>query len=492
MSDFRIPQSDSNPLDLLFKLQALKQNRDATEIEARRDALRTVLQVQAAGGDPSALLDRLNDPALSQSLQSATDAQRAERERAAFANRTNPAAVAPFAQAAAPIVDATGNVTPPPEEEAARARGNYIAALNASGVTDQASQAAALAVYDSTVAAQGRAAQETIAGEKRRFGQQEALSRRADARADASAHRAEARQIAAEQRAMTATDADEFTVNAANVALADPSRQPDLVKMATERFGPEAARRFEYRLANLTEAGSAKLQLDKNALRLKEADALAQGKTADKRMARLASEGKAGYDPTTGFYYIGQDAATEQRMSTLSSLYEIREQFEAAAEMFARESGGKTFTGTIEELKGKVGSQNPYFSAMQLLQTKYEDNLAYFKSGANISANEKESADRINPKYAAINVSNNTLNPSTRVQFSGQREELESLYLQRFSQADRAAVRAALRDNAKGRLAELESDQSGWLRQLTAPTTRGSEVLQSIRDAASQSQPGGR
>ena len=489
MSEFRLPQNDSNPLDLLFKLQALKQNREATEIDAQRDALRTVLQVQAAGGDPTALLERL-DPAVAQSIQSATEAQRAARGAEAFSAGTQPSAVAPFLGALAPVADAAGNIAGPSPEDQQRITDNFANVLRARGVPEERIPDA-LAILSAGGMAEQRNATAVVAEEKRRFGQQEALSRRADARAEASAKRAEARMIAAEQRAMTATDVDEFTVNAANVALADPSRQPELVKLATERFGTEAARRFEYRLANLTEAGGAKVKLDKNALLAKEADALAQGKTADKRMARLASEGKAGYDPTTGFYYVGQDAATEQRISTLSSLYEIREQFEAAADLFARNAGGETFTGTLEELKGKVGAQNPYFSAMQLLQTKYEDNLAYFKSGANISENELKSAERINPKYAAITVQNDTLNPSTRVQFAGQREELESLYLQRFAQADRAAVRAALRDNSKGRLAELESDEMSWLNQLAAPTTRGREVLQMLRDSAA-SQPGAR
>jgi hypothetical protein len=482
---FQPPQSGGNGLeglDLLLKLRGLQEAQRLREREVQQDALRTALSVVGAGGDPSALLGQL-DPNTATALTSAYEGRRQDMTRAALADSLSPAAITPYSQAIAPIADASGNIVPPTPEMEHRATSALTAQLDALGVPRALHN---VAIERARVGAMGmgRGAQEQVAGERRQAATTRANASHSAGLQEAAARRAEQRAIRAEQRAKAARDADEFTVNAATIAFADPSRQPDLVAEAAQRFGPEAARDFEYRIANMTEAGLAKMKLSQQDREAKVAQALEEGRTSDTRVASLAADGKAGYDPTTGFYYAGQDPVTEKRLSGLSSLYEIHRQYEKAAEQFAKSVGGDVLTGTIEEIKKKGGYEgNPEFTALTVLGTRYRERLKYLESGAAVNPDEYARAQALAPDTAQLNIKNGQLMPAARVGFSAAREDLESMYLSAFSRADKGGVRSALRTFGDERLNELESDPTSWLRQIGQPTTRGASLLQSIREA---------
>jgi hypothetical protein len=129
---------------------------------------------------------------------------------------------------------------------------------------------------------------------------------------------------------------------------------------------------------------------------------------------------------------------------------------------------------------------------MRILGERYRTNLAFLKSGANVPAEEYQRLLDASPDTAQLNIVNNKLTPAASVSFAANREELESLYLSRFSRADRAAVRNSLRAFGGESIAGVRGDPTSWLNSQSQSTSRGAEVLQSVREAAGQPQPGAR
>jgi hypothetical protein len=165
-------------------------------------------------------------------------------------------------------------------------------------------------------------------------------------------------------------------------------------------------------------------------------------------------------------------------------------QFEAAAKQFAKESGGKVYTGTLEQIRKQLGgNETPAFSAMDFLNNRYQQRLLRLESGAAVPEQEVERSRQNAPSNVQLRIENGQLTGGARVRFAAQREDLESMFLSRFDRIDRAAVRDALRDASRARLADVENDPNSWYGELAKPTRAGQEALQELRGGGAP-QPG--
>jgi hypothetical protein len=238
-------------LELLFKLQALKQAQLDRQEDQRRDMLRTALSVVGAGGDPSSLLGGL-DQGTAAALMSARDAQMRAQEQDAFAQLTQPQVAGAYGAALAPVADTAGNITPPSNEERLRAIDAYTARARAMGVPEQMIPTV---VQQAEVYAQGaaRSQQEQVSTERRASAERRASQDRAagiaaaaDARQEANAlareKRAEARQLAAEQRAREDADIENFSdqIAASSMGYLDPRANTELSRQIASSFGGRA------------------------------------------------------------------------------------------------------------------------------------------------------------------------------------------------------------------------------------------------------------
>jgi hypothetical protein len=238
-------------LELLFKLQALKQAQLDRQEDQRRDMLRTALSVVGAGGDPSSLLGGL-DQGTAAALMSARDAQMRAQEQDAFAQLTQPQVAGAYGAALAPVADTAGNITPPSNEERLRALDAYTARARAMGVPEQMIPTV---VQQAEVYAQGaaRSQQEQVSTERRASAERRASQDRAagiaaaaDARQEAYVRGREERQAARElekekrMREDAAVENYSDQIAASSMGLLDPRANTELSRQIASSFGGQA------------------------------------------------------------------------------------------------------------------------------------------------------------------------------------------------------------------------------------------------------------
>lgn len=492
----------NDPLGQLLMLQQLKADQARQQEQREERATNMALDWIKSGGSVKDVRDYLYarglTPAGEKMVMGAEKLMKQQQTQAQAESAFNSPLITQLGAAIAPIADASGKVGPTEQQRMGGSAGAIRGVTDLMGLAgfDPGVQAGVLNLANAAAQARTAESQEQVARERRA----EAADMRSQSRSAgiASQGRREAEAIAmrGEERARLSNDVEEFTLNAAKMAAADPSAQPQLLAEAANRFGTDEARRIEMRMANLTGAAIATQQMTrKQAMeeaRAKRDLALSEGKTASPRIASLAAEGKAGYDPTTGFYFQGNDAASIDRQSTLASLHEIQMQFEAAAKKFAEESGGKAYTGTLEQIRKQLGgNETPAFAAMDFLANRYQQRLLRLESGAAVPDQEVDRAKQNAPSVVQMNVQNGQLVGAARVRFAAQREDLESMFLSRFDRIDRAAVRDALREASRARIAAIESDPDSWYGELSRPTRAGQAALQELRGGGAP-QPGAR
>lgn len=493
---FRPYNNQSDPLQQLFALSQIRADQERRAEQKQQQATNMALDWVRAGGSFKDVRDYLYEQGLTPSAEKmvagAEKLFKAQREEGVTGELTSPQYVNALAPAFARTANERGQLAYSPEQT-----GGGLAALQKQVMQRAAMmgapQAAAPALQQIQLAALGleQGQREQVAGERR----SEAANRRSQqmgagiaAAADA---RREAMAIRGEQRATRAQDIELFTKNAATASVADPGATPRLIAEARDRFGDDEARLIEHRLANMTEGALASQALTRQEAQAKVEAALTEGKTVSPRVARLAADGKAGYDPTTGFYYPSKSPEMEKTLSGFSSLHEIQAQAQAAAALMAKDLNVSSFTGTIEDLKKKyAGNETPAFAAYDYLSQRYTETLLRLESGAAIPDAELDRYRNNAPSVAQLSFQNGQLSGAARVRFAAINEDLESKYVSHFDRVDRADVRAALRAATRERISGVEADPNSWYGQLAKPTTAGQAALQELRQPSSQ--PGAR